>query len=63
MAHCKEYQEMDLQARVVLIGSICHLVQNDSETFAAVSSLIRAAGQQGKLDSVTILPERQQDNL
>ena len=62
MAHCDEYQNMSLQERVVLLGTICHLVQNDSDSFIAVSSMIRSASQQGKLDAVTILPERQQDN-
>ena len=60
MANCKEYQELDFQERLKAIGSIVHLFQNDSESFVAMSSMIRSAEQQGKLDDVTILPDHKE---
>lgn len=57
--NCKEYQELDFREKCVMIGQIVHLAQNDSDSFIAMSSMIRAAGQQNKLKDVTILPEGQ----
>lgn len=55
--NCKEYQELSFQEKCVLVGQCVHLLQNDSDSFIAMTSMVRAGGQQGKLDNVTILPE------
>lgn len=62
MANCKEWQETDLQDRIQITGKVIHLLTNDTESFIAMTSMIRSAEQQGKLDSVTILPERIEHN-
>ena len=60
MANCIEYQQLSFQEKCVMIGQIVHLCQNDTDSFVAMGSMIRAAGQQGKLDDVTILPQSQE---
>ena len=56
MPNCNEWMELDTRQRIVLIGSICHLIQSDPDTFIAVSSMVREAINQGKLEDVRILP-------
>lgn len=60
--NCQEYQNLDTQQKIVLIGRIVHLAQNNSEAFLAMSSMIRSYAAQGEFEGVQILPERQQDN-
>lgn len=57
MANCQEYQELDNKSRLILIGSVVHLLQNDSESFIALSSMVRSAEQNGLFEDVTFLPE------
>lgn len=55
--NCNEFQALDLREKIQVVGTISHLLQNDSETFKVVQSLIRQAEQSGKLDGIEILPE------
>jgi hypothetical protein len=49
--------DLDFQEKYRLIGQIVHLVQNDSESFIAITSLVRGAEASGKLEGVKVLPE------
>ena len=55
--NCNEYQELDTKERIILIGQIVHLLQNDSESFVALSSMVRNAAQRGLFEDVRILPD------
>ena len=57
MANCNEYQELDTNERIILVGQIVHLLQNDSESFVALSSMVRNAAQRGLFEDVRILPD------
>lgn len=58
MANCEQYMSLGFPEKCILVGQVIHLLQNDAESFTAITSMVRSAGQQGKLDDVTILPER-----
>lgn len=60
MANCNEYQQLSFQEKCIMIGQCIHILQNDSESFVAIGSMIRSAGQQGKLDDVKILPPHEE---
>lgn len=63
MANCSQYQSLDHRERFTLIGQIVHLLQNDPESFVALSSMARSAEQYGKLDDVKFLPENTENPL
>lgn len=60
MPNCKEYQELALFEQRVLIGSVIHLLQNDSDSFKAMCSMVRSAEQYGCLSNVVMYPEPEQ---
>lgn len=60
--NCAEYQHLSFQEKCVMIGQVVHLVQNDTDSFNAMASMLRAAGQQGKFDNVKIGPEATREN-
>lgn len=60
--NCEEYMSLPYQERFILTGQIIHLLQNDSDSFMALSSMARSAEQNGAFDNVEFFPERQQDN-
>jgi len=53
--NCAEYQELDNRERILFIGKLIHLVQNDSDCFVSASSMVRAGDQSGQFDDVKIL--------
>jgi hypothetical protein len=57
MANCKEYQDLEIQEKLVLIGQLVHLLQNDSGYFRSLSSIVRSAAQNGMFTDVKILPD------
>lgn len=62
MANCDGYMNLSHQEKLVTTGRLLHLFQNDQDAFRDFSSIVRGADQNGKFDSLTILPERQNDN-
>jgi|ERR1700743_159832 len=52
--NCEKYLALSFQEQCVMIGQAVHLLQSDPESFSAMSSMIRAAAQQGKFDNVKI---------
>ena len=57
MSNCKEWMDTDSRDRILLVGQIVHLLQNDSTSFIAMSSMVRQAENNGAFNEVTILPE------
>jgi len=57
----QEYQELDNRERILFIGRLVHLVQNDSAAFIAASSMVRNAEQSGDFEDVKILPDHPTD--
>lgn len=53
---CKEYKELNVVEQYQLIGKAVHLLQNNSQAFISISSMVRMAESNGLLDGVTILP-------
>ena len=60
MANCIEYQNLEMQEKLVLIGQLIHLLQNESDYFRDLSSIVRSAAQQGRFADVKILPDHHQ---
>lgn len=60
--NCDEYMSLPYQERFILTGQIFHLLQSDSDSFKALSSMARSAEQNGVFENVQFFPERQQDN-
>jgi hypothetical protein len=56
--NCNEYQELDNRERILFIGRLVHLVQNDSDAFIAASSMVRSAEDSGLFERVDFLPEK-----
>lgn len=52
MANCKDFMSLDVDEQCIMIGQAAHLLRTDSESFAAIGSMIRSAQQQGKFDKV-----------
>lgn len=50
--NCEEYLELDYHERMTLVGKAFHLLENDPDSFRAISSMVRSAEQQGKLSNV-----------
>jgi hypothetical protein len=57
MANIQEYQDLSLQERLTLIGSVVHLLQNDRDSFVTACSMVRSAHQNGVLDGVVMFPQ------
>jgi hypothetical protein len=52
--NCQEYLSLDSEERFVLLGKVIHLLQNDPESFEAMSSMVRSATQKGIFEKVKI---------
>lgn len=60
--NCLEYQQLSFQEKCVMIGQVVHLIQNHSDSFRDISSMLRGAAQRGKFDDVIILPPPEKIN-
>ena len=54
--NCKNWLELSLQEKVLMIGKITHLVQNYETGFMAVDAIITAANHNGIFKEVLINP-------
>jgi hypothetical protein len=52
--NCQEYLSLEDEERFVLLGKVVHLLQNDPESFEAMSSMVRSATQKGIFEGVKI---------
>lgn len=59
---CPEYFDMSIVERYNFIGKAIHLIQSDPQSHKSMSSMIRAAEQNGLFDEVKILPQDKIDN-
>lgn len=50
--HCQEYLSLPEEDQMLLLGKTIHLLQNDTDSFQAIASLVRSAEQSGKFDKV-----------
>ena len=58
---CPEYSDLTIVEAYQLVGKAIHLLQNNSEAFKAISSMVRQAENNGEFDNVRILPETTTD--
>lgn len=54
--NCQAYTDLSIMEQRQLIGSIIHLLQNDSNSFIAISSMVRNAESEGLFEGVKIMP-------
>jgi hypothetical protein len=59
MALFKRYEELTPFERVEFIGKLVHAAQSNAASFYAAKEIIKNAEEDGVLDGVTILPERE----
>jgi len=55
--NCKEWSDLTIVDQYQLCGKAIHLLQNNSEAFKTISSMVRQAENNGEFDNVIILPE------
>ena len=55
--NCEEYQALDPKEKIQLVGKCVHLLQNDSDAFKAISSMVRNAEQLGAFEEIKIMPD------
>jgi hypothetical protein len=53
----QKWQELTPRERIVLIGSLSHIVQNDEQAFEEAAKLINRAKKRGTLDGIEIMPD------
>ena len=53
---CEKYQELTVEERIRLIGSVVHCIQNDDTFFELACKAVEKASGKGILEGVTILP-------
>jgi hypothetical protein len=59
---CKKYDNLSHVDKIIYIGELIHIVQNDDEFYEMGVTLINKAKEKGILDGVQILPEVKNDN-
>ena len=60
---CQKYQDLPIDARLKLIGSIVHAIQNDDTFFELACKAIEKAYDRGIFDGVKILPTSEPEDI
>lgn len=50
--HCEEFMALDASEQEVVTSQCLHLLKNDTDSFIAITSMIRSATQCGKFDGI-----------
>lgn len=56
---CENYQQLSHAEKIIFIGELIHIVQNDNVYFDHAKKIIEIARDCNKLKNVTILPNNQ----
>jgi translation initiation factor IF-1 len=55
--NCKEYLELTPKERIEMIGSVVHLLQNDTASFYSVSVIINSGKKRSLFNNIKIMPD------
>jgi len=56
---CENYNQLSHAEKIIFIGELIHIVQNDNEYFNHAKKIIEIARENNRLKNVTILPTNQ----
>lgn len=56
---CENYNKLSHAEKIVFIGELIHVVQNDNDYFDHAKKIIEIARESNRLKNVTILPTNQ----